>query len=318
MKEPRLTPEERELLDKLARRADGEEGSRTRNRPRLNNQLPYPRSDRQLTTGTELSKLKQEFVYRYTTYYNPTRAAIDAGYPPARAHITARNLLQEQEVIDAIAELEMNRRKRLDIDGDQILKQLALIATADLNEVLEVRIPPCRYCYGKNNLYQRTFAEMERALELYNRGYTALSDETVRRRRNGDSLFDEQGGAGYDPDLPPNPDCPECRGRGQEPVVHYKDSRFLSPAGRALLAGVKSTRNGFEVTTHSQLAALSMFARMAARAPPRNVEDMTEDELDAFLEANGVQVDVAFEDAEPLGEGAGGQGDSGAAEEDAA
>jgi len=53
----------------------------------------------------------------------------------------------------------------------------------------------------------------------------------------------------------PNPDCPECKGLGYG-KVHAHDTRKLSPQARALYAGVKITKEGFEVKMHSKLDAM--------------------------------------------------------------
>lgn len=53
----------------------------------------------------------------------------------------------------------------------------------------------------------------------------------------------------------PNPACDECGGEGYGRVF-AQDTRKLSPAARSLYAGVKVTKEGFEVKMHSKDAAL--------------------------------------------------------------
>jgi class 3 adenylate cyclase len=52
----------------------------------------------------------------------------------------------------------------------------------------------------------------------------------------------------------PDPDCTACAGEGM-PREHFHDTRTLSPTARALYAGVKRTKDGLQVLTHSQDAA---------------------------------------------------------------
>jgi len=209
--------------------------------------------------------MEWNFIHYYTAHYDQTRAAREAGYPAGRAHIYSRQILEKPEIRQAIANLEANRLKRLRVDGDYLLNRILQIALADPNELVQVRIPPCRYCYGKGHQYQRTHAEFERAYELFNRGYIQTPTGEVRRLRKGDPPFDEGGGSDYDNDLPPNPECPQCHGRGEanRPIIHFKDSRYLTPDGRALYAGAKVNKDGFELVMRNQDAAWSFLARFA-------------------------------------------------------
>lgn len=298
MKEPKLTPEERRLLNKLS---GGEPSpapisNKTRHRERLHD-YPVPIKGPLLEQSSHkpMSKLEQNFVHYYTSHYDQVRAAREAGYPAGRAPHYAREVLSKPEVRQAIANLEVARLKRLRVDGDYLLNRILQIALADPNELVQVRIPPCRYCYGKSHLYQRTYAEEEGLLELYNRGYTKQPDGTVRRLKKGDPPFDEAGGGGYDNDLPPNPECPQCHGRGEanRPIIHFKDSRYLTPDGRALYAGAKATKDGFELVMRNQDAAWSFLARFAdswlqqQRAPMGSFDpgEMTTEDLKRVIES---------------------------------
>ena len=53
----------------------------------------------------------------------------------------------------------------------------------------------------------------------------------------------------------PNPACDECGGEGYGRVF-AQDTRKLNPVARSLYAGVKVTKDGFEVKMHSKEAAL--------------------------------------------------------------
>ena len=64
----------------------------------------------------------------------------------------------------------------------------------------------------------------------------------------------------FDPTIRPHPKCPKCRGEGFG-SVHAHDSRHVSQAALALYAGVKQTKEGFEIKMHDQLAALDKVAK---------------------------------------------------------
>jgi len=212
-----------------------------------------------LDTYPSLSKLKkidQRFVHKYTSHYNKARAAIEAGYRPAKAHITAHELLQIPTVKEAVAEIERDRLRRMKIDGDYVLAKIVQIALADPSELVEVWVPPCRYCWGTNHEYHRTFGE-------FNEDFEAYCKSSMRNK----PPFEEKGGDGYDTNQPPNPECPNCFGRGlsESPLVHFKDSRFLSPGAKAIYAGAKKTKSGFELLMRDQSAAMGFLQRFSER-----------------------------------------------------
>lgn len=87
-------------------------------------------------------------------------------------------------------------------------------------------------------------------------------DETKRKAIAKDSTaefgyepFDQQGGLGYDARKGPNRDCQECFGEGIG-TAHFKDTRDLSPAARSLYAGVKQTKDGFQMLLIDKMAGL--------------------------------------------------------------
>ena len=64
----------------------------------------------------------------------------------------------------------------------------------------------------------------------------------------------------FNPLLEPHPECPDCGGDGvSRPVI--KDTRRLSPQGRALFAGAKQGKHGIEIQMHSKLDALEKLAK---------------------------------------------------------
>ena len=81
--------------------------------------------------------------------------------------------------------------------------------------------------------------------------------------------FPEKGGCGYQHDGPPKPECPECWGRGQRvPLIH--DTRGYSEGAKALYAGIKIIKDGFNAQMHNPAEALQLIGRH-----PRDVERRT-------------------------------------------
>lgn len=187
---------------------------------------------------------------------NVTQAAISAGFSPKSAASQGSRLLRNVKVRQ---ELDNRRTAVLDkfqITTEATMAQIWGIATADTRELMEYRVGCCRYCYGKNNRFQRTAGEMERAEAEH-----AKMNEAAIEKGKPVTEFDPQGGIGYDKRKPPNQDCMECFGEGVGRSV-FKDTTSISPAAAALFAGVKETKDGLEFKTNSQLDALDKIVRI--------------------------------------------------------
>lgn len=197
--------------------------------------------------------LKQNFnqTRAYMTVYPGT------GYEAARR--SASLLMTNPDVRALINDLKEQRIAEVGVEINDIVRKLYRRAAADPSELMEVRRTCCRYCWGIDNQYQHTPAEWRELMERYRAA-------VVRAEANGGKVPDEppvRGGVGFDKRMPPNDDCPECFGEGVEDIL-IKDTRNLSPEARELYAGVKQTRNGIEVLTNSQDAALEKLGRHLA------------------------------------------------------
>lgn len=186
------------------------------------------------------------FCKEYLIDFNGAQAAIRAGYSARSARETAYDLLHKPAVIELLQHEMSKRAQRTEITADKVLQDLWAIAQADARELIELRRTCCRYCWGKGFRYQRTAGEMERDREAWEQ----LSQKDRRGRE-----FDEKGGAGYHAKRDPNPECTECFGDGVESVFAH-DTRKLGPEAARLFAGIKQTRDGMEIKTHDQRAAL--------------------------------------------------------------
>lgn len=190
-----------------------------------------------------LEPRQQRFVDEYLIDLNATQAAIRAGYSEGSARQMGAENLSKPYIQAAIAQAQKDRAERTGITAERALSEVWKIATADPRELVQVRVGCCRHCYGEGHKYQRTVGEMNADKEKHAAAGKDLAD------------FDEQGGIGFNPLLPPLPECTECGGDGQARTV-LADTRALTPAAQALYAGAKQTKYGIEVLMHSKMDAM--------------------------------------------------------------
>ncbi len=193
-----------------------------------------------------MSPQEFRFVTEYCVDYNATQAAVRAGYSERSAGQQGCALLKKPNIKRAIEERQADLAARAEITVEAVLKRWWQIATADVNELVELRRENCRHCWGVQHAYQWTEGEYMRAV-----------DHAVE---SGKPAPDGLGGFGYLPTRAPNPECPECGGLGLE-RPHIHDTRNLSPAARRLYAGIQKTKDGFKILTRDQDAALANIAR---------------------------------------------------------
>lgn len=194
----------------------------------------------------KLSALKYRFVIEYCKDQNGTQAAIRAGYAENSANEQAARLLAKDSIKEAIAERLEDIAVSAQITSENVLRQWWQIATADPNEIMQLRKIPCRYCHGVNHKYQWTEAEYMNAVE----------DAINRRKPAPDGI----GGFGYSLTIDPHPECPECSGMGDQ-HLHINDTRRLKGAARRLYAGAQKTKDGIKILTRNQDAALDNIAK---------------------------------------------------------
>lgn len=190
----------------------------------------------------ELSPEQEIFVREYMIDWNATKAVIRAGLSPNRAGKRGWELLQKPAVRNRIHELAAARAKRLSIEADDLTRMWAAMLEADVNEFVSIEHVCCHFCYGKDFEYQYTPQELKGAKEKWE----------VRRVREVKAGMDDPGpfpeytNGWYNPYQPPNPECPNCHGRGSYQRV-LKDTRDLSPAARALFMGVEEFQGDLNV-----------------------------------------------------------------------
>lgn len=231
------------------------------------------------------------FVNAYLTNLNGTRAYMEAkpGCKETVAATESWRLLRNPKVAAAIHQRMAERIKRLEVDGDEVLRRYLTRLEADPRELVEFHREPCRHCHGEGHRYQFTPAEMERAKAKHESDWKAK----VLRSRGALSEadmpeFDEKGGVGFDGRLEPHPECPECFGKGEGRVV-IKDTRYLSPGALALYGGVEEGKDGIKVKLSNRDDALLQVARHVGFFEADNEQISTvvvaPEQLDAIYEA---------------------------------
>ncbi len=83
-----------------------------------------------------LTAKQQRFVDEYLIDLNATQAAIRAGYSPRTANEQASQLLAKLSVAAAVARRQAELSRRTGINAERVLQELALIAHADISEVI--------------------------------------------------------------------------------------------------------------------------------------------------------------------------------------
>ena len=206
-----------------------------------------------------VTHLDERFIQEYLVDLNGTQAYLRAvpGTKENTARVLASRLLTKVDIQAAIRKARKEREIRTEISADRVIQEAWAIMTADPRELMEFVVGCCRYCWGDGHRYQRTAAEFE-------------ADEAAHAKATEDAItagkpvtgFDPKGGNGYDKRAEPNPECPECAGEGVGRPV-FKDTRKISAAAASLFAGVKETKEGFELKVHSKDAAMDkMFRHM--------------------------------------------------------
>lgn len=172
----------------------------------------------------------------------------------------ASRLLSLVKVRKAIEAGQEARVKRVEYTQDQMFNRLMKMATADINEIMELRRFNCRHCHGKDHLYQWKDEDE----------YKKVCAEIKRDAGEGQKieLPSNAGGYGFDTHGEPVDSCPECHGDGRQDI-HFKDTRFLSEGARMLYAGIELTQNGMKVKVHDQLAILQLLMRHMGMLDPK-------------------------------------------------
>lgn len=191
------------------------------------------------------------------------RKAFDAKNMSAAAiHVNACQLMKDTKVALRLEELKMRVVERAELDGAALVKQLASIVLADPNDLSQLRRVNCRFCNGTDHAYQwKHKGEFHQKLESWEERKAAHEEKNHKTGKNirfKEEMPSDAGGFGFKANADPHPDCPECLGEGIDEIF-LQDTRKLTGHAKALYAGVKQTKHGIEILTHSQDGARRML-----------------------------------------------------------
>ena len=77
------------------------------------------------------------FASEYVIDYNATQAAIRAGYSEKTAYSQGNRLLKNDEIQEAIKELEAAASKRTEVSKDMVIRELARVAFVDPRKLFD-------------------------------------------------------------------------------------------------------------------------------------------------------------------------------------
>lgn len=209
----------------------------------------------------DLSPLEEQFCEAVIKLRSPARAyhfvagGPDVPYRTCEARGT--RLMRQPAIRHRIRELReeqgLLKYRAEKITIPEVLRQFLLIANADPNELISLRIGCCRYCHGEGFRKQWTANEYLDAVAEWERIAPTMTTPPA--------MPDPAGGLDFDRTREPHPDCPECGGEGRPRVV-LGDTMQLSEAGALLFQGVKETKDGLEVKLADRGKALDSVARI--------------------------------------------------------
>ena len=230
--------------------------------------------------SAELTPQQEIFVREYMIDWNATKAVIRCGLSPKRAGQRGWEMLQIPAVRNRIHELAEARARRLGMEADDLTRMWAAMLEADVNEFVSIEHVCCHFCYGKDFEYQYTPNELKGAKEKW---------ETRRLREikagmDDPGEFPEYTNGWYNPYQPPNPECPNCHGRGSYQRV-LKDTRDLSPAARALYMGVEEFQGDLNVKLVNKEKVHECLAKAIGVWKDKETEIETKNAIPEMLDA---------------------------------
>jgi phage terminase small subunit len=272
---------------------------------RFKRRKPIPTGGRHLRGNAKFVKIGPYSISSYdatvlTEYLRngmkAREAVVSTGTPLPGAHTKAYQILHKPDVMGALNHLLVERRKRVDLELDDVVRYHYEIAVADAREFNCLHWRCCRYCWGIDNQYHFTQAELRNALQKHQARFAKL--DTDKR-----PMFDEEGGDGFDSRKDPQrgPEweegsndghsCPECNGKGV-PVIEEVDLSKLSYGASLIFDGIKVGRDGsveFKLNANRSKSMEEVTRLLGLARPKRNVvtpdfDAEDDDVIDAILD----------------------------------
>lgn len=176
------------------------------------------------------------------------REAYDVSERASSWHKAAAcDVLDLPHVIDYIDSLQLAAAQGVMVDVQELIaSDLAIVKAAKhATNVTWHEWHNCRYCHGKDHLYQ--YIDVNEFMSVLAQW---MDDNATREARKLGLLPEpsDEGGYGFKPSDEPCITCKHCEGRGIQHTM-VADTSKLGPAS-PLYKGVKITKNGIEVILH--------------------------------------------------------------------
>jgi len=117
-----------------------------------------------------LTKKQRAFVEEYLVDLNATQAAIRAGYSAKSAAEIGYENLRKPQIVEAIAEAQKARSERTQITADMVVKELALLGFANMQDYVRITSDGEPYINLSDLTREQAAAISEVAVDDYTEG----------------------------------------------------------------------------------------------------------------------------------------------------
>lgn len=134
------------------------------------------------TESAPLNPKQEQFCQEYLVDLNGTQAAIRAGYSDKTANEQSSQLLAKLHIQARVAELQAARGQRLEVTQDQVLREFAKLAFANMQDFITVQPDGTAYVDLSKLTREQAAALQEVVVDEYTdgRGKTAREVKRIR------------------------------------------------------------------------------------------------------------------------------------------
>jgi len=192
----------------------------------------------------------------FMTDYNAYQSAIRAGYSEETAKSRSSEMIAKPAMQSAIAYLMRRTLERMGREADELVAFHLQIIDFDPNDVCELRIHACKYCWGVDHAMQHDPQSWQKEREKFEKRWQKMSESEQKMVGEFPAVPPD---GWYEAKRGPNDDCPQCHGVGIE-VVKWKDTRHMAPNLRRMFGGIKMNKDGLEVVMLQKSASLATLS----------------------------------------------------------
>lgn len=157
----------------------------------------------------------------------------------------ASKLLQRTDIQARVEQLRTRMASKIGFTVDKVLQHWSDLASADPNDLVQLRRCACRYCHSSDGKYVVTYHEYR---------------TEVTRAENENKLPPEKPKFFYNRYGEIDSLCLNCFGHGEE-RTYFADTTKLQGPAKLLYAGIKQTRDGMQILMRNQDDALANYAK---------------------------------------------------------